>query len=889
MTIANDIIFLSLRNAGVSAIGQTPNDQDANDTFRVLNAWINEINLERTVAVNRTPAPLFPDRTTDVPFWTQYEHVILTAMSVRLRQIYSLPPIQLDVQLAASAIAAFNAIKLSFTPAPTIAADDGTGYGIVFLALRAAGRVSDESGVLQTSQDVTDAHSLLNEMLDEWQRERTVRVIPGVLSPIADLSVPLTLTPGERNAIVLNLACRLRDAFGIEVSKTLADRADRALQLLQAINLQQSPVNPVVDPSSPLGIVWNALRAAGRLTDTQGIDPASQDVSDGHLLLLEMVDEWQRERDVAVNPGELPDLTDLTTPITGTFVHGMRNAMTLNLSVRLRELWGQEVPPTLQERATRALGLLQAINLQQSPVNPTIDPTTPLGLIWAALRAAGRLTDTQGIDPASQDVTDAQLLMLEMVDEWDREYEVRVVPGELPDLRDLTTPITGTFVHGMRNAIVLNLAVRLRELWGQEVPASLLARADKAFQLISAINLQQTPVNPVVDPTSPLGIIWLALRAAGRLTDQQGIDPASQDVTDAQLLMLEMVDEWSRQFTVAVNPGELPDLRDLTAPIPTGTFVHGMRNALTLNLAVRLRELWGQEVPATLQERATKALALVSAINQHQMPALHPGPPTTVIQVLFLALRMAGRITDTQSVADDSKDVADAFSLLVMMLAQWQRKRWLVWSEQPAAKVSTGANYYTIGTGQDFDLPRPDKIHAAWCRLPPFVPFTQTPGSANPIDISLAIIESMEDWSQIAIKNLQTIPSAVFYESAFPVGRLHFWPIAPAGLYELHIVVKAPLPLYATVNDLLNLPPEYVDAVVDNLACRILVASGQPISPFLLGQARGSLETVKMTNAQIPQLGLPGFLTGVRGSDASSWSGKGLNQAWITGGDSVLS
>ena len=1017
MTIANDIIFLSLRNAGVSAIGQTPNDQDANDTFRVLNAWINEINLERTVAVNRTPAPLFPDRTTDVPFWTQYEHVILTAMSVRLRQIYSLPPIQLDVQLAASAIAAFNAIKLSFTPAPTIAADDGTGYGIVYLALRAAGRVSDESGVLQTSQDVTDAHSLLNEMLDEWQRERTVRVIPGVLSPIADLSVPLTLTPGERNAIVLNLACRLRDAFGIEVSKTLADRADRALQLLQAINLQQSPVNPVVDPSSPLGIVWNALRAAGRLTDTQGIDPASQDVSDGHLLLLEMVDEWQRERDVAVNPGELPDLTDLTKPIpTGTYVHGMRNAMTLNLAVRLRELWGQEVPPTLQERATRALGLLQAINLQQSPVNPTIDPTTPLGLIWAALRAAGRLTDTQGIDPASQDVTDAQLLMLEMVDEWDREYEVRVVPGELPDLRDLTTPITGTFVHGMRNAIVLNLAVRLRELWGQEVPASLLARADKAFQLISAINLQQTPVNPVVDPTSPLGLIWLALRAAGRLTDQQGIDPASQDVTDAQLLMLEMVDEWqrefdvrvipfelpdlrdltapipagtyvhgmrdaislnlavrlrdywgqevpsalqaradkafqlisainlqqtpvnpvvdptsplgiiwlalraagrmtdaqgidpasqdvtdaqllmlemvdewSRQFTVMVNPGELPDLRNLTAPIPTGTYVHGMRNALTLNLAVRLRELWGQEVPATLQERATKALALVSAINQHQMPALHPGPPTTVIQALFLALRMAGRITDTQSVADDSKDVADAFSLLVMMLAQWQRKRWLVWSEQPAAKVSTGANYYTIGTGQDFDLPRPDKIHAAWCRLPPFVPFTQTPGSANPIDISLAIIESMEDWSQIAIKNLQTIPSAVFYESAFPVGRLHFWPIAPAGLYELHIVVKAPLPLYATVNDLLNLPPEYVDAVVDNLACRILVASGQPISSFLLGQARGSLETVKMTNAQIPQLGLPGFLTGVRGSDASSWSGKGLNQAWITGGDSVLS
>ena len=199
MTVANDIISLSLRNAAVVGVGQTPLPDDVNDALTVLNAWINEINLERTVKVNRVTLPVFPDLTTDVPFWGAYEHVLLTSMAVRLRQVYSLPPIQLDVQLAASALAAFNAINLEQIAAPTIAADDGTGYGIIFLALRAAGRVKDDQGVLQTSQDVTDAHSLLNEMIDEWQRERAVKVIPGTLSAIADLTAPLgELRPARR-------------------------------------------------------------------------------------------------------------------------------------------------------------------------------------------------------------------------------------------------------------------------------------------------------------------------------------------------------------------------------------------------------------------------------------------------------------------------------------------------------------------------------------------------------------------------------------------------------------------------------------------------------------------------------------------------------------------
>jgi hypothetical protein len=520
MTIANDVLFLSLRNSGVVGVGQTPLADDVNDAFTVLNAWVNELNLERTVAVNRTVVPTWPDLVTDVPFWTPYQHVVLTSMSVRLRQIYSLPPVDLDVKLALSALQAFNAINLQQLSAPTIAANDGTGYGIIFLALRAAGRVKDDQGVLQTSQDVTDAASMMTEMLDEWQQMRTVKVIPGTLPVITDLTVPLALTTGVRSAIVTNLAVRLRDAFGAEVSKTLADRAAMALELIQAI-------------------------------------------------------------------------------------------------------------------------------------------------------------------------------------------------------------------------------------------------------------------------------------------------------------------------------------------------------------------------------------------NQQQIAPLVPGIPETVEQAIFLALRLAGRITDQQSVSSSSKDVNDAFALLVMMLAQWQRKRWLVWNDQEVALTSTGAYSYTIGPGQDFDTPRPDKIHAAWVRLNPgtwgaelaaTMPFVlgQQP-TQHPVDLPLQIIEAKEDWSRITIKDLGSIPAAVFYDSAFPVGTLYFWPVPIAAQYQMHLIVKASLPTYVTITDPMGLPPEYVDAVVNNLACRIVVASGGQISPFLLGQAKASLETIMMTNSQIPLLSMPAALSGFRGGDASSWAGAGLNQAWTVGGPAVLS
>jgi hypothetical protein len=227
--------------------------------------------------------------------------------------------------------------------------------------------------------------------------------------------------------------------------------------------------------------------------------------------------------------------------------------------------------------------------------------------------------------------------------------------------------------------------------------------------------------------------------------------------------------------------------------------------------------------------------------------------------------------------ADDSNTALD---MLRMLISQWQRKRWLIWNLPEVPVVSTGAQWYTIGPGQDFDTARPDKIHAAWCRMQPF-------GGPNPVDIHLSIIESKEDWAGITIKDLKSLPAAVFYDSSFPIGRVTFWPVPSAAHYELHLVLKASLPVYTTLTDPLAVPDEYVEAMMWSLCMRMQMAYGLPARPDHVAAMRQAINTIEMANSQIPLLSMPSAL--VRGGgDVSSWVGRGLNHAWTLGGGCVL-
>lgn len=220
----------------------------------------------------------------------------------------------------------------------------------------------------------------------------------------------------------------------------------------------------------------------------------------------------------------------------------------------------------------------------------------------------------------------------------------------------------------------------------------------------------------------------------------------------------------------------------------------------------------------------------------------------TPLDICNQALKKAGILGIGQSAL--AEDINDAFSDLNDILSQWNRKRWLIWHLIDVPLVSTGALSYTVGVGGNFNTPRPDRLEAAFFRQ-------LVTSQPNQIDYPLEIIEARETYNNIALKSLQTFPYAIFYDSAYPMGVVYPWPVPQAGIYEIHLTLKQSLSQFATLNQVVVMPPEYTAALKFNLAVRLRQAYQLPIDEALVALAKDSLNVIRGANTQVATLNMP--------------------------------
>lgn len=221
---------------------------------------------------------------------------------------------------------------------------------------------------------------------------------------------------------------------------------------------------------------------------------------------------------------------------------------------------------------------------------------------------------------------------------------------------------------------------------------------------------------------------------------------------------------------------------------------------------------------------------------------------TTVSDIILQSLKKAGVLGVGQTAL--AEDFNDALADLQDLLAQWQRKRWLIWNLTDVVATSTGNQAYTVMPGGDFDIARTDRIESAFLRqLVNSVP--------NQVDYMLSILESREDYNRITLKQLNSLSWCIFYDAAYPTGLIYPWPIPQAGIYELHISVKTPLTPLSSFAQVINMPPEYMPALKWNLAQRLRIAYQLPSDPVLNAAAKDSLNLIRNANTQIPNLQMP--------------------------------
>lgn len=220
---------------------------------------------------------------------------------------------------------------------------------------------------------------------------------------------------------------------------------------------------------------------------------------------------------------------------------------------------------------------------------------------------------------------------------------------------------------------------------------------------------------------------------------------------------------------------------------------------------------------------------------------------TTPLDIIILALKDAGVIGVGQTAS--AEDANDAFDKMNMILSQWNHERWMVFHLVNVTCLSTGAASYTVGDGEDFDTPHPDRLEFAILR--------QYPGNAQPVDQTLRILESREDFQRITVK-LTTGPAQfAFYDSAYPVGSVYFWPLSQATIYSHIISVKAQLTEFASLEQTINLPNVYKPALLYTLACWLRPGYQLAADPQIVAIAMKSLSVIRGANAQIPRLQMP--------------------------------
>lgn len=230
----------------------------------------------------------------------------------------------------------------------------------------------------------------------------------------------------------------------------------------------------------------------------------------------------------------------------------------------------------------------------------------------------------------------------------------------------------------------------------------------------------------------------------------------------------------------------------------------------------------------------------------------------TPLDIIKLALKDCGAIGIGQDPSPE--DTNDAFDTLNMMIAQWNRKRWLIWHTVDVSFVSTGANTYTVGPGGNFNVTvRPDRLEAAFLRL-----LINPSSPTGNVDYPMDVLQSREDYNRIPLKKLPAFPVRVFYDPVYPVGVLYPYPVPNSAIYEIHLTLKDVLAQFPALSTAFNIPNEYYAAIFYNLVVRLGLR--YPISKdfvmleqwrSLQGLAKDALNVLRGSNTAIARLVMP--------------------------------
>lgn len=205
-----------------------------------------------------------------------------------------------------------------------------------------------------------------------------------------------------------------------------------------------------------------------------------------------------------------------------------------------------------------------------------------------------------------------------------------------------------------------------------------------------------------------------------------------------------------------------------------------------------------------------------------------------------------------------SDDVQFGLRTLNRMVSLWNTDDLMVYTvNRQTFNLTAGKQTYTLGTGGDFNIPRPVRIPQASVLIN-----TATP---TPLEIPIDILTDAE-WQAVSLKQTpSTFPVKVWITGDVPLNRLWFWPLPQDSTVQVVLYCWGQVQPYTALTTSVVFPNGYEEAIVTNLA--LMLANSYGIQPMqmLTQRALLSKSLIGSQNIEPTFLSIDAGLTGSRG------------------------
>jgi hypothetical protein len=228
--------------------------------------------------------------------------------------------------------------------------------------------------------------------------------------------------------------------------------------------------------------------------------------------------------------------------------------------------------------------------------------------------------------------------------------------------------------------------------------------------------------------------------------------------------------------------------------------------------------------------------------------------------LLASACRLIGVLASGETLSGNES--ADGLLIAQQMMDSWQAERLDIFSIRiDEFPLTPGQQVYTLGTGGNFNLPRPARIER--------MSIVSLLNPAQPLELPLEMLTEA-GWQAVPVKLISSsLPTVVYDDMAFPSRNLSFWCI-PTIAVNTRIYSWQPLNTFPDLTTDVTFPPAYIKAIRYNLAVDLAPEFGRSTPPEVAAQAMMTKAMLKTMNAPLIESRIDPVLSG-SGARVYNW------------------